>query len=148
MTDDELEEIREQKLEQLKEQKEVGQSDTGASDDGGRGGDGDGVPTEPLHVDGADSLQEVVGSHDVVLVDFYADWCGPCKMLEPTVEALAAESPAAVAKVDVDANQDLATQYRVQGVPTLVLFADGEPVEQVTGVRDRQTLDGLIQQYA
>ncbi|MHB9286749.1 thioredoxin [Halobacteriales archaeon Cl-PHB] len=138
MTDEELEEIREQKLEQLKDADDEEMADEA----------GDTVPTDPVHVDGADHLEEVVNSHDVVLADFYADWCGPCKMLEPTVKTLAAESPAAIAKVDVDANQHLAAQYQVQGVPTLILFADGQPVEQVTGVRDKQTLAGMIDQYA
>jgi thioredoxin 1 len=69
-------------------------------------------------------------------------------MLEPTVEALASDSPAAVAKVDIDAHQGLASQYGVQGVPTLLLFADGEPVERVVGVQDRETLESLVAGYA
>jgi thioredoxin 1 len=99
-------------------------------------------------VTGADHLAELVHEHDVLLVDFYADWCGPCKMLEPTVETIAAETAAAVAKVDIDAHQDIAAQYQVQGVPTLYLFAGGEPVERVVGVQDEGTLRGLVQQHA
>ena len=90
----------------------------------------------------------MVADHDVVLVDFYADWCGPCKMLEPTVEALARDSPAVVAKVDVDAHQALASQYGVRGVPTMLLFSDGEPVERIVGVRDQSTLASLVAEYA
>jgi len=129
---DELDEIREQKAEELRE---------GA--DGGAD-----APTEPIHVDGADHFEEVLTEYDTVLVDFYADWCGPCKMLEPTIEALAAESDAAVAKVDVDAHQMLASQYQVQGVPTMILFAGGEAVEQVVGVRDQDSLAQLIEQHS
>jgi thiol-disulfide isomerase/thioredoxin len=68
------------------------------------------VPSnEPVAVSSGGQLDGMVESHDAVLVDFYADWCGPCQMLEPVVERLAAETNAAVAKVDVDANQRLAS---------------------------------------
>lgn len=83
-----------------------------------------------------------------MLVDCYADWCGPCRMLEPTIEALAAETGAAVAKVDVDAHQRLAQQLGARSVPTLVLYADGEPVERLLGAQDRATLDGLIDRHS
>jgi thioredoxin 1 len=106
------------------------------------------TPGEPVHVEGEDHLQELVADNDVVLVDFYADWCGPCKMLEPTVEAIAAETTAVVAKVDVDAHQPLAAEYDVQGVPTLYLFADGEPVERLVGVQDEESLTALVEKYA
>jgi thioredoxin 1 len=105
------------------------------------------TPDDPRHVDGQSGLDEFVAANDVVLVDFYADWCGPCRMLEPVVETLAAETDAAVAKVDVDANQRLAGAYGVRGVPTLALFADGEPVEQVVGVRGEDELRSLIGRY-
>lgn len=102
---------------------------------------------EPLHVNGQAQLDDVVAEHGVVLADFYADWCGPCQMLEPTVETLAAETDAAVAKVDVDANQQLAAAYGVQGIPTLVLFADGEPVEKVVGLKGEDEFRSLIETY-
>jgi thioredoxin 1 len=103
---------------------------------------------EPIHVDGTARLDGVVAEHDVVLVDFYADWCGPCQMLEPIVETLAAETEAVVAKVDVDANQELAAAYGVRGVPTLVLFADGEQVEELVGLRAEDELRALVDSYA
>ena len=103
---------------------------------------------EPLYVDGTADLDEIVAGNDVVLTDFYADWCGPCQMLEPVVEKLAAETEAAVAKVDVDANQQLAASYGVRGVPTLVLFADGEQVEEIVGLQGEDQLRSLIERYA
>ncbi|MDG5776092.1 thioredoxin [Haloarculaceae archaeon H-GB2-1] len=136
--DDELERIKEQKKAEMADQMNDEES----------GDDVRSAPNEPIHVEGESHLEEVTSSYDVVLVDFYADWCGPCKMLEPIVESLAADSEAAVAKVDVDANQPLAAQYQVQGVPTMLLFADGEPVERIVGVRDQSHLQGLIQQYS
>ena len=105
-------------------------------------------PSEPIRIDSADHLDETVANHGVVLVDFYADWCGPCKMLEPTVEALAAETDAAVAKVDVDAHQRLAGEDGVQGVPTLLLFADGAVAERMVGVQQKDALAALVDQYS
>jgi thioredoxin 1 len=137
---DELEKIRQQKREQL-EARAGGEKTT--EDEAAAT-----APNEPIHVDGAAELEDLVAEQDVVLVDFYADWCGPCKMLEPTVEALAAETDAAVAKVDIDRNQQLASQYQVRGVPTLLLFSGGDVVEQVVGVRDKSTLANLVQQYS
>jgi thioredoxin 1 len=102
---------------------------------------------EPRYIDGQAHLDEIVAENDVVLADFYADWCGPCQMLEPIVETLAAETDATVAKVDVDANQRLASTYGVRGVPTLVLFADGEPVEEIVGVQGEDALRELIDSY-
>jgi thioredoxin 1 len=109
---------------------------------------GTATANEPLYVDGRAQLDDVVGENDVVLTDFYADWCGPCQMLEPIVETLAAETDAVVAKVDVDANQELAAAYGVRGVPTLVLFAGGEQVEEVVGLRGEEELRALVESYA
>jgi thioredoxin 1 len=110
--------------------------------------DADAAPaSEPYAVDGDADLESFVTSNDVVLVDFYADWCGPCKMLAPIVERLAAETEAGIAKVDVDANQSLAAEYGVQGVPTLVLFVNGEQEQKMVGVQSEDQLRSLIAQY-
>jgi thioredoxin 1 len=106
------------------------------------------TPSEPVQVTGTDHLDELLAENHVALADFYADWCGPCKMLEPTVEELAAETDAAVLKVDVDAHQDIAQQYQVQGVPTLHLFVDGEPADRMVGVQEKASLAGKIEQHA
>jgi len=106
-----------------------------------------GNANEPQYVDGTADLDALVAENDVVLTDFYADWCGPCQMIEPIVERLAAETDATVAKVDVDANQQLASAYGVRGVPTLVLFADGEQVEEIVGMQGEEQLRSLIERY-
>jgi thioredoxin 1 len=101
----------------------------------------------PVHVESGAHFESLVADHAVVLVDFYADWCGPCKMLEPVVATLAAETPAVVAKVDVDELHSLAQEFGVQGIPTLLLYDDGDQVERLVGMRDESTLRELIEQY-
>lgn len=131
-----IDEIREQKLAELQEVHE------------NNGVDATDSPTDPIHIEGRSQLMDTTETHGVVLVDFYADWCGPCKMIEPVVEEIAAETDAAVAKVDIDANQRLATEFSVRGVPTLILFADGEPVEQLVGMQNKAALIDVIDQYS
>ncbi|MEF8814412.1 MAG: thioredoxin [Halovenus sp.] len=124
---DERAEIREQKAEELKAKLTS--------------------PDEPVHVSGQDELEEKVQSKPVVLVDFYADWCGPCKQLAPVIERLAASTDATVLKVDIDESMDAARAYGVSSVPTLFLFVDGEPVERLTGFRDEETLRQFVEQH-
>ena len=99
---------------------------------------------EPIHVTSKEHLDELVDEHDVVLVDFYADWCGPCKMLEPTVEEIAAETDAAVLKVDIDELQDLARDAGVRSDPTLQFYAGGEEAKRLIGVQDKDDLLDVI----
>lgn len=103
-------------------------------------GDSDGL----VHVRSGDHLAAVIASNRTVLVDFYADWCGPCQMLEPIVERLAAETPATVAKVDIDELRELARENEVQGVPTMLLYEDGELSERIVGLREEGTLRDLV----
>ena len=102
----------------------------------------------PVHVESADHLDELVSANDVVLVDFHADWCGPCKMLEPTVEEIAAETDAVVAKVDIDELQDVARANGVRSVPTLQFYAGGEQAERVVGVQGKDDLVAIIERLA
>lgn len=129
-----IEDIRQRKRERLRSQVGEESSET--------------APDEPIHVESGEQLQTLTDTYDAVLVDFYADWCGPCKQLEPIVEQVAAETDGAVATVDIDAHQRLAQQYQVRGVPTMVVFADGDPVERVVGVRGPDQLGSLVEQYS
>lgn len=88
-----------------------------------------------IHLTDADFEEKVIKSDKVVLVDFYADWCGPCKMAAPVIEELADEyeGKAVVAKLDVDANQASAMKYGVMSIPTVIVFKDGKEVERQVG---------------
>lgn len=88
---------------------------------------------------------ENLSKNPLTLVDFWATWCGPCRMLSPIVEELAAETPDVVfAKVDVDENMELATGLQITGVPTLMLFKDGKLVERMVGVQPKENIKKII----
>ena len=105
------------------------------------------APSEPVHLDDADEYAALAAQYAVVLVDFYADWCGPCQMMEPTLEAIAADTDAAVLKVDVDQFQALASDHDVQGIPTLLLYAAGEQAERMVGAQTGDALETTVADY-
>jgi thioredoxin 1 len=83
--------------------------------------------------------------HGVVLVDFYADWCGPCRMMKPILEKIAGESqPAIIAKVDIEEAQKIAANFRITSVPTLILFKDGAEVDRLVGLQDANAIKEFI----
>ena len=86
--------------------------------------------------------KEVIEAESPVLVDFTAVWCGPCKMLDPIIKQLAQDwdGKVRIVKLDVDDNPGLAMQYQVMGVPTLMLFVDGEPKQRVTGYQPKDSI--------
>lgn len=102
-----------------------------------------------LHVTDQSFDQEVLQSSQPVLVDFWAAWCGPCRMIAPTVEALASEylGKAKVAKVNVDENQQIPGQYGIRSIPTLLLFKGGQVREQIVGAQSREAIESLIQKH-
>ncbi|MFN3241933.1 MAG: thioredoxin [Planctomycetota bacterium] len=83
------------------------------------------------------SLQQQLQAGGVTLVDFYADWCGPCRALAPTVDAVARryQGKATIGKLDIDQNQELAGQLGVSSIPTLIVFRDGQPVDRLVGMQ-------------
>ena len=85
----------------------------------------------------------------VVLVDFWAEWCGPCRRLGPTVDALASEydGRATVAKLNVDENPNVPGRYAVRGIPTLLLFKEGELAETIVGLRPKDDIARLIEKH-
>jgi thioredoxin 1 len=89
-------------------------------------------------------------SEGLVLVDFWAAWCGPCKMIAPVLEELDADmnGKVKIVKVDVDANQGTASQYGIMSIPTLLLMKDGETVDKVVGFRPKEALAELVNQHA
>ena len=95
------------------------------------------ITIQPVAVTDDNFAEQVLASEQPVLVDFWAEWCAPCRALGPVIESLAEdyEGRAVVAKVDVDANQGVAMQYGIRSIPTVMLFDKGEIVDTFVGVR-------------
>lgn len=96
----------------------------------------------PVDVSDASFDSDVLTSKTPVLVDFWATWCGPCKMIAPVLKDIAAETAGqlTVAKLDVDANPATAQKFQVVSIPTLILFKDGEPVKRIVGAKGKAAL--------
>ncbi|MEP7257228.1 MAG: thioredoxin [Flavitalea sp.] len=96
------------------------------------------------------TFNEMIQSEKPALVDFFAEWCGPCKMMAPILKEVKQEigDVATIVKVDVDKNPEAANQYQVQGVPTLILFKKGKVIWRQSGVVSKNSLVNIIKQFS
>ena len=103
--------------------------------------------TKPVEVTDQDFASEVLQSDTPVLVDFWAEWCGPCRVLGPVIESLSEDydGRVKVAKVDVDSNQQVAMQFGIRSIPTVILFDKGQVVDTFIGVRPKSDYDASLQ---
>lgn len=97
-----------------------------------------------------ESFQDIIRGDKPVLVDFYADWCGPCKMQAPTLKQLADRmgDKLRILKIDIDRSRAAAQQYQIQSVPTLILFKEGKIIWRQSGVQPLQRLEAMVKPYA
>ena len=100
-----------------------------------------------INIFNEDNFQnEVLNSDKITIVDFYADWCGPCKMMSPVIDKIAEENAETikVGKVNVDESQDLAMKYNVMSIPTILIFKDGNILKTFIGVTSKQEIEEFI----
>ena len=98
-----------------------------------------------IHASQADFDNAVLNAKGTVLVDFFATWCGPCKMLAPVLEKVADKHPdVKIVKVDVDQSSDLASKYGVMGVPTMIVFKDGQIANKAVGYKNEAGVEAML----
>ena len=105
--------------------------------------------SQPLAVTDKTFAEAVIQSDQPVLVDFWAEWCGPCRTLGPIVETVAGQNPDTleVFKVNVDDHPELAQRYEIRGIPTLLLFQDGTLIERIVGVQPAAAIQAIVEDH-
>jgi thioredoxin 1 len=92
-----------------------------------------------------DNFDSLLSENEVVVVDFWAPWCGPCRMMTPIIDELAEEfDTAIIGKANVDESTELAQKYGIRGIPTVVFFKDGEAVQRISGVKPKEEIEEII----
>lgn len=101
---------------------------------------------QPIHLTDANFSDEIKNSNVPVVVDFWAAWCGPCRMIAPIIDELANEydGKAMITKVDVDNNQQVAMQYGIRSIPTILMFKNGEQVESIVGAVPKEQIQNKL----
>lgn len=100
------------------------------------------------HIDGSKLNEEIKASSKLVIVDFYATWCGPCQMLAPVLEKVSSSrADCDILEVDIDKSQNTAVEYGIQVVPTLIIFKNGEKLKQLEGYLNENELSEIIEEY-
>ncbi len=100
-----------------------------------------------VHLDVDSFKSEVLEGTGIVLVDFWASWCGPCKMLGPILDELSQEVSVKIAKVNVDDYPNIAADYGIRSIPTMIIFKDGEKVDQLIGLMQKGAIKEKLEQY-
>lgn len=137
MLDEEVERINQKKLEEMTRRVQTASQGDPAKPAG-----------KPIELSDAD-FHKVVKQHPVMVVDFWAPWCGPCRVVSPVLEELSSEmaGKATFGKVNVDDNPAVASEFGVQGIPTIMIFKDGEPVDGLVGAAPKAVIEARIRPY-
>lgn len=96
-----------------------------------------------------DEFEKIINESKPTIVDFFATWCGPCKMLSPILEKVAEDSKGEfnIVKIDVDENYDVAKKYGIMSVPTMIIFKDGDEQEKIVGLRQKNQIEDAVRNY-